>query len=323
MKKEDLVLYQAAPRTPLLPKRPMLASDLEEKHARFPLLCSPKLDGIRALVCNGVVYSRSLKELPNTLVQFLYGREEMEGFDGELIVGAANEPGVWNRTQSGVMSEEGEPDVMFYVFDLWNEDDKPYVERLQLLTERVAAYGSWCASEGCSSFVTVVPQTGASNISTLRAFETEVVAAGFEGLIARDPQALYKHGRATARSNGLLKVKSFCDAEAEVVAVVEREHNANEATLNELGLTKRSSHQAGKVKCGDLGAFVCRFPGQTATFSIGTGQGLTLELRAKLWAERDSLPGRLVKFRYFKTGSEADALPRHPVFLGFRDERDT
>jgi DNA ligase-1 len=60
--------------------KPMLASPADMSKLRFPLWLSPKLDGIRALVINGVVMSRSLKPIPNQHVQSLFGH--LEGYDG-------------------------------------------------------------------------------------------------------------------------------------------------------------------------------------------------------------------------------------------------
>ena len=65
--------------------KPMLATDADLNNLRFPLLASTKLDGVRAVVRDGVVYSRSNKPIPNQYVQRLFA--EYEHFDGELIVG--------------------------------------------------------------------------------------------------------------------------------------------------------------------------------------------------------------------------------------------
>lgn len=65
--------------------RPMLATDADLGKLRFPLLASAKLDGVRAVVRDGVVYSRSNKPIPNAYVQQKFSR--FEHFDGELIVG--------------------------------------------------------------------------------------------------------------------------------------------------------------------------------------------------------------------------------------------
>jgi DNA ligase-1 len=46
--------------------KPMLASDCGGiENVRFPVIASPKLDGVRALVIDGALMSRSLKPIPN------------------------------------------------------------------------------------------------------------------------------------------------------------------------------------------------------------------------------------------------------------------
>ena len=62
--------------------KPMLASKLEGT-PRFPVYASPKYDGIRALVINGVVVSRNMKPIPSKFVQENFSK--FEGFDGELM----------------------------------------------------------------------------------------------------------------------------------------------------------------------------------------------------------------------------------------------
>src|SRR5216684_92514 len=98
--------------------KPMLAlSKLPDfTKLRFPLLVSPKLDGVRATVQGGRLRSRSLKEIPNKNVQDLF-RNLPEGTDGELIHGQPwNDP--YRRTISIVMSDDKPADgVQLYVFD--------------------------------------------------------------------------------------------------------------------------------------------------------------------------------------------------------------
>jgi DNA ligase-1 len=128
-----------------------------------------------------------------------------------------------------------------------------------------------------------------------------------------------------------LKIKPFVDAEAVVVGVEELMHNENEAEMSQLGLQKRSSHKDGKVPSGKLGALVCvpysgeydiaRMQGSQPEriiprFRIGTG--FDDATRHLLWAQREELFGRIVKYNSMQHGT-LDA-PRHPVFLGFRAE---
>ena len=53
-------------------------------------------------------------------------------------------------------------------------------------------------------------------------------------------------------------------------------------------------------------------------FSIGSG--FTESQRADMYANRDTLPGRLVKYKSFNIGVKEK--PRFPIFLGFRSPLD-
>ena len=86
--------------------KPMLACS-ESAHnffdkLRFPLYASPKLDGIRATVRDGVVYARSNKPIANIHVQEKF--KHFEWFDGELIVGDPADKMCFRNTPSVVGS---------------------------------------------------------------------------------------------------------------------------------------------------------------------------------------------------------------------------
>jgi len=286
--------------------KPMLASDAELDKLRFPLLASAKLDGVRAVVKNGVVLSRSLKPIPNEYVQSLF--KHLEHFDGELIVGEPTSKTVYRDTVSGVMSKGGEPDVTFFVFDHIEYPTRSYRERIKRIRTNPLFTSAGVMHE----------QHIITCLDTLLTFEQQTLDEGYEGLILRDPDAPYKFGRSTAREGYLLKLKRFTDAEFEVIGFEERMHNGNEATTNELGRTARSGHKAGKTGRGDLGALVVR-TAEGLVFNVGTG--FDDALRAEIWSNQDKYKGALAKVKFFQVGMK-DA-PRHPVFLGWRDERDS
>lgn len=279
----------------------MLASDADLDKLRFPLLASAKLDGIRAVVKNGVVLSRSLKPIPNDYVQSLFWKQEY--CDGELIVGDPTSKTCYRDTVSGVMSKEGTPNVHFHVFDHIADPTKTYTDRVKRLKNKS---------------VIVHPQHVVTCLDTLLQLEDKLLDKGYEGLILRDPDAPYKYGRSTAREGYLLKLKRFVDAEFEVIGFEERMHNGNEATVNELGHTKRSSHKENKTGRGDLGALVVR-DNNGLQFNVGTG--FDDAQRSEIWNGRHEYIGKLAKVKYFAIGMK-DA-PRHPVFLGWRDRSDT
>jgi DNA ligase-1 len=148
-------------------------------------------------------------------------------------------------------------------------------------------------------------------------YEAYLIEMGYEGMILRNPLAAYKSGRATKTMRELLKIKRFEDAEAVIIGVEELMHNENEAKVNALGLTERGHKKANLVPGGVLGALVVRDE-NGVEFRIGTG--FSQAERADLWMKKDSLIGRIVKYKFLSVGMKN--APRHPVFLGWRDLSD-
>lgn len=274
----------------------------------YPVLVQPKLDGVRAVVKDGRLLSRTLKPIPNAEIRAALERPEFEGLDGELLVGPPTADDCYRRTVSFVMADDKTGESWsYYVFDK-HDSDEPIERRINWA--RVQA-GSW------EHLVTLVETAPADDVEALAAFEAQFLAEGYEGGIIRTPGSAYKFGR-SGKKGPLLKLKRYIDYEAEVVACHEELHNANVATRNELGRTQRSSHAAGKVGKGTLGAFAVRAlngPHEGLTFHVGTG--FTAQQRAEFWENRASLIGETVKIKSFPVGTKD--LPRHPVFLGWRD----
>lgn len=285
--------------------KPLLAHTVDSiETVQFPVMASPKLDGIRCLIVNGEAVTRSLKPVPNIHVQnCLRG---MPDLDGELIVGNPTAPDAFNVSTSAIMSRDGQPDFTFHVFDRPNLTVK-FADRYR------AAKTMIDLGEGFP-WVSLVQHVTLNFASELVEYEAAMVASGYEGVMIRDPQGVYKHGRSTARDRILGKVKRFADTEATIIGVEELMRNGNEQTRNALGHAERSTAQAGLVPADTLGALIVQSPEWETPFKIGTGYDSAM--RALLWANRDTLPGRLVKFKHQPSGAK-DA-PRFPVFIGLR-----
>jgi DNA ligase-1 len=298
-----------------MPFKPMLASHCKDtSKLKFPVLVSKKLDGIRATVQGGRLLSRSLKPIPNVHVQNMF-KGLPEGLDGELIFGDPCSPSAYRDTVSIVMSDDKDcTNVQLWCFDSFMIAT-PFTTRLEVTKATVAR-----------GFVGVrlVQHSPILNIEELDAFEADALAEGNEGVMIRSLDGPYKQGRSSEREAYLLKLKRFEDSEAVVIGTYELMHNDNEAFTNELGRTARSTEKAGKVGLDTLGGFyVLGAAGQPfagVEFKVGNGQGMTQELRKQLWTERDSLIGEVMKIKYFPTGGKDR--PRHPLWLGWRDERD-
>jgi DNA ligase-1 len=290
--------------------QPMLAGKADLSKVAYPVMVSPKLDGVRCVVHGDQVLSRKLKPIPNNHIVETLLPMNLEGLDGELMLDL---PGSFSQVSSAVMSVDGAPDFTYFVFDRIGQK-APYTERYASLERDIENLAHPC--------VQLVEHRLVNSEAELLEVEATSLDCGFEGLMIRSLTGPYKYGRSTTKEGYLLKLKRFEDAEAVVVGFEELMHNENEATTNELGLTKRSSAKAGKVAGGTLGKLRCaRQVGEmTQQFSIGSG--FTEAQRAELWAGRAGLKGLVVKFKFQPNPAAPLEAPRFPVFLGLRSEID-
>jgi DNA ligase-1 len=298
--------------------KPMLAGKCSDTTTlRYPVLASKKLDGVRCLVQDGRLVSRTLKPIPNKHVQNKFiGLPE--GTDGELIIGDPRAADAYRKTVSVVMSDDkptnfydGE-ETYFYIFDTFLPS-APFTERIAMTADT--------ADKFYRQDVDYVKQVVVQNAEELAKLEEMWLAEGYEGVMLRDPKGPYKEGRSSENQGWLLKLKQFEDGEARIIDFVEECENTNTATTNALGRTERSTAKAGMVGKGRLGKFEVVGVGGTydgVLFSVGGG--FTVEMRQSFWNMQPLLRGNILKFKYFASGSKDK--PRFPVFLGWRDGRD-
>jgi DNA ligase-1 len=289
--------------------KPMLAASTEGHDLHYPVLVSPKLDGIRATIQDGTVLSRSLKPIPNHAVQLLLGLDALNGLDGELVCGDPTHPECFNRTTSVVMSKDGyATDLRFYVFDDLSESGG-FERRLHTAKKRAKRF----------EVIRVVDHYLALDKGALTAYEHEMVEAGYEGIMIRDPIGRYKNGRSTQKEGGLLKMKRFHDAEAVVVGLNHLRVNVNDPVLNTLGYQERSTKQQGMITHEELvGSLIVKDVATGVVFGLGTG--FSEAQRQYYAALGDELIGKVVKYKSQPAG--AMEKPRFPVFIGFRDPID-
>lgn len=289
--------------------KPMLAVACEDVNAlKFPVLATPKLDGIRCLIVDGKALTRNFKPVPNNYIREQLEKHCPNGFDGELMIKGAD----FNAAQSQIMSRDGQPDFEYHVFDHVfasgigikdRYDDR--VARMRLL-------------ENLPAFVKLVLPTLIESPNALTTYEMGMLELGYEGVMVRTPSSPYKCGRSTLKEGYLLKIKRFQDDEAVVVGFEELLTNENEQTRDELGRAKRSTHKDGLVRAGTLGTLLVR--DLKTGIEFGIGSGFTAAQRQEIWNNRTKYAVGIVTYKHQPSGQKDK--PRFPVFKGFRNAAD-
>jgi len=235
-------------------------------------LMSEKLDGVRAHWDGQALYSKNGYRLTPP-ADFLAGWPPF-ALEGELWGGRNTFAETVAVVQRG-RDDAGWRQLRFAIFDVPGGGGS-FVERLQRAQQ-------WF-SHHPAPHAFVIPQVPVRDREHLRQELARVEGAGGEGLMVRRPEASYT----TGRSADILKVKSWQDAEAVVVA----------------HLPGKGRHQ------GRLGALLVETP-DGIRFRLGTGF---------TDAERDEPPpvGALITFKF--QGFFPSGIPRFPSYLRLRQD---
>ncbi|MBU1668576.1 DNA ligase [bacterium] len=233
-------------------------------------LMSEKLDGVRAYWDGKRLISRSGKEfaVPKWFVKDFPPFE----IDGELWTKREDFENIVSIVNQQ-SAHDGWKDITYQIFEV------PYQEG-GLLT-RLSVLEQWL-DENPNRYIMIIPQKVCKGSEHLKQILEEVEAKGAEGLVVRDPNALYV-GQRSERS---LKVKSFTDDECVVTGYTD-------------------GH--GKFE-GLVGALLCSWKDKV----LKIGSGLSDEERRK-----PPMIGSEITFKY--NGLTKYGNPKFPVFLRIRD----
>lgn len=266
-----VVILFLAPASIAEPPPLALAGVYEEGVKLEDYWVSEKLDGVRAYWDGQQFWSRGgnvyrapawfTQDFPETTM------------DGELWMGRERFAELSGAVRRLEPEDESWREIRFMVFDLPARD--------QPFTQRVAAMKHLLVPSP-SPFLQMVEQNRATNDETLMADLDRIVRKGGEGLMLKRGDSLPTVGR----SDDLLKVKKYQDAEAVVVA-----------------------HLPGEGKFeGMLGSIQVERP-DGRQFRIGTGFSN---------AERENPPpvGTVITYKHY--GYTATGLPRFASFLRVR-----
>jgi len=264
---------------------PMLAHDYNKrgKDALFPCFVQRKYDGVRCIGMPGKgIFSRLKKQFPHLehIVEELSMLPADMILDGELYTNELTFQeivGMVKRETLKKGDEVKQVQIKFHIYDAVNEWT---YEQRNLMLQRLFKKHPF-------KHLVLVQTDVCESEDQMKEMHANYVAEGYEGIMLRNKQGLYKN----ARSVDLLKYKEFFDAEYKIT-----------------GFTEGQGVEEGCViwQCvtEDGNEFNCRPRG-------------TREDRQQLFLHGDKYVGKLLTVRYQeKTDTN---MPRFPVGISIRD----
>lgn len=280
---------------------PMLAHEFEKrgKKLQYPVDVQPKLDGVRCLakIEDGKVelVSRSGKPWNVPHIAEMLSRLFPRGnyvLDGELYVRGESLQTITSWVKK--LRPETER-IQYWIYDVpvWNgEEGLSWGERRSFFEPLIDLLRKTKGEKLGPADPIVIVWTGkAETAEEVHERERKFVADGFEGAIVRTGKGLYEWGH---RSPDLLKVKSFKDAEYEVVGF-----------------------QDGVGKMEGAVVWTCKTP-EGKHFNVTPK--CSMEERREFFWKANRFVGKKLTVRYFTLSD--DRIPIFPVGIGFRCEED-
>jgi len=284
----------------------------------YPLLASTKLDGIRCIFYKGQILSRSLKQIQNKQLRERfeairkYSEEAQVILDGEIYSPKLTFQEITHFVMTQDLQDEILPDhLKFYIFDYLPPEKCIYQfnQRLEYALK---------ASKLFPNEIEWVAQKLFYKASEIENYFEEVLKEGYEGLILRDPKSLYKCGRFTVREGGMFKCKPVLDFDGKITGVVQSTEVDEDAEkkINELGRSVTSKKLSERHTIEKASAFWVDYEGKPLKAVLA----MTNEEKIEVWKNKEKYIGQWITYKGMLIG--AKDVPRHPVFLRFREPKD-
>ena len=264
---------------------PMLANEMTDKLIQYPCYVQPKLDGIRCLIYmkEGKLYYQSRNH--SLFQSFTHLEDELlhifsvNKFIPNLILdGELYSHDLSFQQITSIVRKKDHPDlekIEYHLYDLYSPD-KSYKDRLQIIQLLT------CYRLTTRKIIPVITNL-ASNREEIEQYHSKFVIDGYEGLMVRIINGLY---RPQIRSKELLKYKHFKDDEFTVVGV----HEGN----------------------GGIAVFECQH--NERVFSVN--MKCSKEEKQSYLSNFNDYKGKLLTVRYQEMTD--DGVPRFPVGIAFR-----
>lgn len=235
---------------------------------------SEKFDGIRTMWDGKNLITRSGKIL-NTPKLW---SENLPPFkiDGELFTKRGDFENLSSIVRDKIPNEKAWQSVKFMIFDVPCQKENLF-SRLEILENFLA--------KNPNKFIKIITQKKAINHENVQKFLNEILSAGGEGVVIRNPNAPYK----TGRNSQILKLKKFYDSECKIIKILK-------------GKGKNSAK---------MGALLCKDLKNGEIFKIGSGFSDGLR-------ENPPKIGTIITYKF--QNLTKNNKPRFPIFLRFRDE---
>lgn len=320
-------------------KPQLIANDeIDINQLTYPLLISTKLDGIRMIVKDGQILTRSLKPLPN--LQLNQKFEHLRKFTEEqdiILDGEVFAPGIpfqfivscvmtedcftkqsvkkWDelckehnfyRTREEVLAK-----LKFYCFDSIKDKNNeiPFGKRHGFVEECLV---------GFCNIACPVEQIPVDNAEEIEQYFEKVLEEGFEGLIIRNAKSPYKYGRTRISENNSYKLKPWVTEDAKIIGFVQatKVNKDAEKTITELGMSRTSKKQEDRHLIEKAQAFVVDFKGKELSVPIAMPDAQ----KEYIWSHQDEYLGQWIEFKYMTVGMKD--LPRIPKFIRMREGKE-
>lgn len=260
-----------------------LAHPVDWAKVDYPCIVSPKIDGLRCVYEDGVLYSRNGKELQGldwlkSRLAYAVRDTEIKRLDGEIIA-----PGQHFDEISGKLRSFNEnKDAHYYIFDIVVDATVP-------LYTRMAAMAMWATRNRASGFSVLNNVTCFTQEEVFRQYD-KALASGFEGVMVKGYSSCYFDGR----SYDWQKVKKHDTLDLPVIGIEDGE---------------------GRLE-GLVGALVCQLPNGKTT-KVGTGLS---DAQRRLWMQGPSnIIGKTVEVEFMEYSSKG--VLRHPRLKCVRGDK--